>query len=263
MNKFGMLKIVFVIALAFSCSEKKRTTASVSTNNADGDAISTDGNNVIVTSDPNDLGAVAGATTNGTDAVVAGNTTNNASNLSRCDGRDGTLKLYEVEDIDIDPFIESGKNTSPKTDNGLNDFERNKVTRAYNNYWYTSKYQDSGDPSPSEDQYIEYRPDFKILGVGNYEITTYVPVLSALADYKMQYDVHGYSRTEAKNKIFRLNWNQKRDITCDTTGTGPEKCYYRLKLKPRWMCEDSYVRVVDPGAEMVSFMKMEFKYLGQ
>jgi len=141
--------------------------------------------------------------------------------------------------------------TQPKTDahDGLDgdnpEYRRHNVSRAHIDYWYTSSYQDAGEPDPNGEQWVDYAPDFATLGAGQYEIVAHYRQTENRAPYEALYKV------------------QHRDgeaIVGRDQREGDD--YESLSLGVYDLCPGDFVRVEDPGANSISFNQMDFIWVG-
>lgn len=172
-----------------------------------------------------------------------------------CAAAASRLGIGDDHDVEIDDYTGDGETTEPKTDandgaDGDNpEFQRYNVARGHCSgtscYWYTSSHQESGEPDPRGEQWVEYRPDFADLGVGWYQITARYRQTENRAGYAAEYVVShrdGDTLTEI----------DQRDGTDDMS----------FDLGLYWMCPGSAVRVEDPGSDSITFNEMTFTWLG-
>lgn len=168
----------------------------------------------------------------------------------------GELSVGEEWAIDVDEHTGDEATTEPKSDaddgrDGDNPyFQRHNVARAHCSgsdcYWYTSSHQESGEPSPSSTQYVDYTPPFADLGIGRYRLVASYRQTENRADYPARYVVHhrdGSDTTEVDQR-------DGSDVEWVELGTW-------------WMCPDSYVRVQDDGSESITFNRMELTFEGE
>jgi len=86
--------------------------------------------------------------------------------------------------------------TEPKTDanDGLNGdspyYRRHNVARAHLDYWYTSAYQNPGEPDPAGEQWVDYTPPLGILGPGTYSIEALYRMTDSRATYDVPYIIY-------------------------------------------------------------------------
>lgn len=169
-----------------------------------------------------------------------------------CAATTGSLSVGEEWAVDVDDHTGDEATTEPKSDandgrDGDNPyFRRTNVARAHCSgtdcYWYTSSHQESGEPSPSADQYVDYAPPFAELGVGSYRVAASYRQTENRADYPARYVVHHRDGTT--------------EVEVDQRD-GSEVVW--VELGTFWMCPDGYVRVEDDGSESITFNRMEFE----
>lgn len=141
--------------------------------------------------------------------------------------------------------------TQPKTDanNGLNGdnayYQRYNVARAHNDYWYTSKYQEPGEPDPAGPQWVDYKPPLNILNPGRYRINAQYRNTGSRANYNVPYIV-----TKGDGTTTTIYKNQ-------SVGTD----YITFDLGEFELGSTGWVRVQDPGADSITFNRMKFTFL--
>ena len=145
----------------------------------------------------------------------------------------------------------------PKTDanDGLDGdnpyFQRWNVARAHtdgtNSFWYTSNYQIIGEPNPSGNQWVDYKPPLSVLGAGWYRITATYRKTNSRADYGAKYIVYHSGGTTT--------------ITQSQFGYGDE--YVSFVLGDFDLGGAGWVRAQDTGTGSITFNEMSFTYLGQ
>jgi len=162
------------------------------------------------------------------------------------------LSVGETYRITVDGYTGDEATTQPKTDanDGLNGdniyYQRHNVARAHV-FWYTSNHQEPGEPDPSGEQWVDYKPPLGILGTGIYSIEGEYRCTENRATYDVPYMIHhaGGTTTVYQNQ---------------SVGVDPE--YYTIALGTYDLGEDGWVRVEDPGPNSVGFNRMRFTYLG-
>ncbi len=169
------------------------------------------------------------------------------------------LALYDVYRLNQDGYTGDENTTQPKTDlnDGLNGdnpyYQRTNVARAHNSgsciYWYTSAYQEAGEPDPAGPQYVDYVPPFgsgaNQLTPGRYRLNAEWRYSTARASYPAQYIVnHAGGQTT-------ILWQQNQGTMCETFDIGEFD-----------MTVGSFIRVNDTGSESITFNRMLFTYLG-
>jgi len=161
------------------------------------------------------------------------------------------LSIGETYRLDVDAHTGDEATTQPKTDahDGLNGdniyFRRYNVARAHNDYWYTSAYQEPGEPDPSGQQWVDYEPPLTILGPGTYTIEAQYRDTASRATYNVSYTIHHEGGTTT---IY-----QNQSIGDDTS-------YYSIDLGTYNLGQDGWVRVEDPGSSSITFNRMRFTY---
>jgi hypothetical protein len=171
-----------------------------------------------------------------------------------CAPAPGILDEGETFMLEVDGHTGDEATTEPKTDandgaNGDNpQFRRHNVARAHIDYWYTSSYQEAGEPDPDGEQWVDYTPDFTLLGVGCYHIVARYRATESRATYAALYQIRN-----ADGLVVQLERVQER-------GSGE---YRDEDLGHHVMCPDSYVRIEDPGASSITFNQMQFTYVGE
>ncbi len=174
-------------------------------------------------------------------------------NPGNCDPHQGSLSVGQTYTLTVDAHTGDEATTQPKTDanDGLNGdnprYRRNNVARAHGDYWYTSSFQEAGEPDPNSPQWVDYVPDFNSLGVGCYNIMAQFRATENRANYAVAYRIINTSVGDVL--IERVQYS----------GNGE---YVDEDLGNHFMCPDSYVRIQDPGAKSITFNKMRFTYLG-
>jgi len=139
----------------------------------------------------------------------------------------------------------------PKVDvhdgqNGDNhEFRRHNVARAHISYWYTSSFQEAGEPDPSDGQWVDYAPDFEVLGAGRYEI---------IAHYRQTENRAAYEA------LYKVQHRDGETIIGRDQRIGDD--YESLSLGVYEMCPGGFVRVEDPGVNSITFNQMEFVWVG-
>lgn len=162
------------------------------------------------------------------------------------------LNIGDTYVLLADGFTGDEATTQPKTDanDGLNGdspyYRRNNVARAHLDYWYTSAYQEPGEPNPSGPQWVDYKPPLTILGPGKYKITAQYRNTSARATYDVPYIV-----TKADGTTTTIYKNQSQGTDTVTFDLGEFD-----------LGTTGWVRVQDPGSSSITFNKMRFNYLG-
>ena len=171
-----------------------------------------------------------------------------------CEYAPGTLPIGNSWRVNVDAHSGDEGTTQPKTDanDGLNgdnhEFRRFNVARAHNDYWYTSSHQESGEPDPNGDQWVDFVPNFATLGTGRYHITTQ------------------YRATENRATYAALYWvlnHLDDDVVYEVIQERGEGEYVIVDLGEHYLCQGSFVRVQDPGPNSISFHRMDFTYLGE
>jgi hypothetical protein len=172
------------------------------------------------------------------------------------------LNLNDVYQLNADGATGDEATTEPKTDlnNGQNGdnpyFQRTNVARAHlggcsGRYWYTSSYQEAGEPDPAGPQYVDYIPPFGAassqLTPGRYRLNAEYRFTDSRATYPAEYIVNGTSGTTTVLK-------SQRD---GTVGSCPEFDIGEFDLGP-----GSYIRVNDSGTSSITFNRMLFTYIG-
>lgn len=170
-----------------------------------------------------------------------------------CHAQAGRLAIDEVWTVSVDAHTGDEDTTQPKTDlnhgtNGDNpQFRRHNVARAHNDYWYTSSYQENGEPNPRDAQWVDYAPDFGALGVGCYRIEAQYRGTDARATYAAHYRILGA---------------RAPDILIEDVQQRRGGAYVDVNLGNHFMCPASMVRIQDPGPNSITFNRMRFTYLG-
>jgi len=127
-------------------------------------------------------------------------------------------------------------------------FQRYNVARAHNDYWYTSQYQEAGEPDPAGPQWVDYKPPLTILNPGLYHITTQYRDTENRSNVNTPYIVHHAGGTTT------IYQNQS---------IGDDISYYPIDLGEYDLGSDGWVRVQDPGAiNVLGFHWMKFTYMG-
>lgn len=172
------------------------------------------------------------------------------------------LALYDVYQLNPDGFTGGEGTTEPKVDlndglNGDNKFyKRTNVARAWpygcaQPYWYTSAYQEAGEPDPAGPQYVDYAPPFGAnsnqLPPGRYRLNAQYRFTDARAYYPAEYTVNhaGGSTTILQSQ---------------REGT-PDACE-SFDLGEFDLQSGSFIHVNDTGTESITFNRMLFTYLG-
>lgn len=169
------------------------------------------------------------------------------------------LNIGDTYVLRADGFTGDEDTTEPKTDandgkNGDNIYyQRTNVARAHLDYWYTSNYQNPGEPNPNGPQWVEYLPPLNILGPGRYKITAEYRYSTSRATYAVPYIVTlGDGSTST-------TWRVQSD-----QGT----TYVTFILGEYDLGSTGKVRVEDKkqdnswGSGSITFNKMKFTYLG-
>jgi hypothetical protein len=104
-----------------------------------------------------------------------------------------------------------------------------------------------GEPSPAGEQWVDYKPSFSALGVGCYKIVGQYRATSSRANYIVDYKV---INTATGDSVYKEV--QKK-------GEGE---YLDIQIGTYQLCNNSYVRIQDPGPKSICFNKMKFIYLG-
>ena len=170
-----------------------------------------------------------------------------------CTPAPGILGVGDTFTQEVDAHTGDEHTTQPKTDandgaGGDNpDFRRHNVARAHNDYWYTSSYREADEPDPNGEQWVDYTPDFTLLGVGCYHIVAQYRATESRATYAAYYQIRNED-----GLVVQFDRVQER-------GSGE---YRDEDLGNQYMCPDSYVRIEDPGANSITFNIMRFTYLG-
>ncbi len=172
------------------------------------------------------------------------------------------LILNDVYQLNVDSATGDEATTLPKTDanDGLNGdnpyFQRTNVARAHlggcpERYWYTSSYQEPGEPDPAGTQWVDYAPPFGFganeLTPGQYQINAQYRYSASRATYAVQYVVHHANGTTTINK-------SQRDGTLDACES--------FDLGSYNLAAGSYIRVIDTGPQSITFNRMLFSYRG-
>lgn len=249
-----MRRLGFVVLLASGCT----ATGSV----AGDDDVATD------PADTSDAVAEAAFDTDGADSVpvevdVAVDAASDAAADAPIDvGPDagcptkGSLAIGETWTLDVDAHTGDEATTLPKLD--ANDgkagdspyFRRNNVARAHHfleNYWFSSKHQEAGEPSPTGPQWVDYAPPLRKLGAGRYQVGVYYRQSDNRAPYPAVYTVHPASGADVTVKV-----DQRK-------GTG----FVKVDLGTHDLGCTGWVRVEDTGDDSIVFGKMELVYLGK
>lgn len=163
----------------------------------------------------------------------------------------GSLAVGEEHEIGVDGHSGDEESTEPKEDanDGLDgdepSFQRHNVARAHCTsrcYWYSSSHQESGEPDPEGEQWVDYVPDFAALGVGWYDIRAVYRQSDNRADYEAVY------RIEHRDGSSDLLQDQREGSD-----------YVEIDLGRWWMCPGSKLRVIDEGGESITFNEVEFE----
>ncbi len=168
----------------------------------------------------------------------------------------GSLAIGETWTLDVDAHTGDEATTLPKVD--ANDgkagdspyFRRNNVARAHyflENYWFTSKHQEAGEPSPTGPQWVDYAPPLRKLGAGRYQIGVYYRQSDNRAPYAAVYTVHPATGPEVVVKV-----DQRK---------GTE--FVKVDLGAHDLGCTGWVRVEDTGNDSIVFGKAELVYLGK
>lgn len=168
------------------------------------------------------------------------------------------LNFGDIYRIDPDGFTGDEVTTQPKED--LNDglsgdnpyFRRTNVARAHDSggvcgrYWYTSAYQEAGEPDPAGEQYVDYVPPFGTDGLpgGGYRLTAQYRYDANRASYPVEYIVHHVGGTTVVPIV------QAGPTTCDT-----------IELGTFDLGTDGFVRVNDTGSQSIVFKWIRFQYV--
>ncbi len=167
------------------------------------------------------------------------------------------LAIGDTYRLLVDGYTGDEATTEPKTDanDGLNGdnpyYRRTNVARAHDGgggaYWYTSSYQNAGEPDPCGPQYVDYKPPLTVLGAGRYRITAEYRNTTSRASYPAQYIVNHAAGTTTILK-------SQRD--------GTSGAYVTFDLGDFDLGSTGWVRVNDTGCESLTFNKMDFTYMG-
>ncbi len=172
------------------------------------------------------------------------------------------LNPNDVYQLNVDSATGDEETTQPKTDanDGLNGdnpyFRRTNVARAHlggcpERYWYTSSYQEPGEPSPSGQQWVDYAPPFgsgaSQLPPGRYQLNAQYRNSASRASYPARYIVTHANGTTTIDKSQR-----------DGTEGGCES----FDLGTYTLVAGSSVRVRDTGSQSITFNRMLFTYQG-
>ncbi|MDX2185992.1 MAG: DUF4038 domain-containing protein [Opitutaceae bacterium] len=149
--------------------------------------------------------------------------------------------------IDGDGFYGDEATTEPKWDRndgraGDNPrFRRHNVGRAHSgkgfSYWYTSKYQQPGEPSPSGEQWVDYVPDVPEGPARSYRLTLRTRNSDARAHYPLRCLIYGASGIE----LFEIPQRQAGDAIVD------------VLLGEFVLKKGSFIRLRDEGGGSVLF----------
>lgn len=174
----------------------------------------------------------------------------------RCTPFTGLLKPNDSRTILPDYHTGKEGSTRPRTDkndgkDGDNPlYRRHNVARAFklglDAYWYTSSKRLSGEPDPSGEQWVDYKPPFAKWGVGRYRIIARYRATRNRASYAAEYIA-------------------KNTKTGDQTKYQVQKgsaSYRNFDMGVYYMCRDSFLRVKDPGSRSIAFGFAKFIYLG-
>ena len=165
----------------------------------------------------------------------------------------GSLNVGETHVVGVDAFTGDEATTEPKTDanDGLNGdnprYRRHNVMRAHGDYWYTSSFQQAGEPNPNDLQWVDYTPDFQSLGIGCYKVIGQYRATENRANYIVDYRV---MNTASGNLVYQ---------EVQAKGAGE---YHDVHLGNYQLCANSFVRIQDPGAKSITFNKVRFVYQG-
>lgn len=172
------------------------------------------------------------------------------------------LGLNDVYQLNVDAATGDEATTEPKTDlndgqNGDNPyFQRTNVARAHVGgctlrYWYTSSYQDPGEPDPAGPQYVDYAPPFGTaanqLTPGRYRLNAEYRNTTSRATYPAEYIITHASgiTTVLKSQLDGVS------------GSCPN-----FDLGEFDLVAGSFIRVNDTGSQSITFNRMLFTYLG-
>ncbi len=168
----------------------------------------------------------------------------------------GSLAIGETWTLEVDAHTGDEATTLPKLD--ANDgkagdspyFRRNNVARAHyflENYWFTSKHQETGEPSPTGPQWVDYAPPLRKLGAGRYQVGVYYRQSDNRAPYPAVYTVHPASGADV---VVKVDQRKGKDFVKVDLGAHDLGC-------------TGWVRVEDTGNDSIVFGKAEFVYLGK
>lgn len=172
------------------------------------------------------------------------------------------LGVFDVYQLNPDGATGDEATTEPKIDlnNGLNGdnpyFQRTNVARAHvggcsGRYWYTSSYQEPGEPDPAGPQYVDYAPPFGAganqLTPGRYRLNAEYRNTTSRATYPAEYVIHHEAGTTTVLK------SQLDGVS----GSCPN-----FDLGEFDLGAGSHVRVNDIGSSSITFNRMRFTYLG-
>jgi hypothetical protein len=165
-----------------------------------------------------------------------------------------SLAVGDTYKLLIDGFTGDEASTEPKTDanNGLSGdnpyFQRYNIARAHNDYWYTSKYQEAGEPDPAGPQWVDYKPPLSVLNPGRYHITT---------QYR---DTDNRTNTNTPCIVTHAGGTT---TIYHNQSVGDDLSYYTVDLGEYDLGSTGWVRIQDPGAlSVIGFHWMKFTYLG-
>ncbi len=167
----------------------------------------------------------------------------------------GSLKVGETWTLVVDSHTGDEATTLPKSD--ANDakagdspyFRRHNVARAHTfieEYWYTSKHQEAGEPSPTGPQWVDYEPPLRKLGTGRYGVAIYYRQSENRASYPAVYTVH-----PAVGPVVVVKADQRK-------GTD----FVKVDLGEHDLGCTGWVRVEGTGNDSIVFGKMELVYRG-
>jgi len=172
------------------------------------------------------------------------------------------LAINDTYQLNPDSATGDEATTEPKTDandgqSGDNPyFRRTNVARAHvggcsGRYWYTSSYQEPGEPDPNGPQYVDYAPPFGTgsnqLPPGRYRLNAEYRNTASRAPYPAEYIIHALDGTHV---VYKSQLD-------GATNSCPN-----FDLGEFDLGEGSYIRVNDTGGSSITFNRMLFTYVG-
>ena len=151
------------------------------------------------------------------------------------------------EDLNDGCYIDEDQRDNPY-------FQRYNVTAAHlggcpDAYWYTRRKQTAPDEAdPNGPQWVEYRPPLTILGKGRYQIQAEYRNTRSRAPYPALYEV-----TQGDGTQVTIGKCQR---------DGVDGACMSFDLGTFDLGSTGFVRVIDTGAESITFNRMIFTYLG-